>query len=147
MSDCRYRQSGYQDDDRDRQPRQRGPAPDGRPRERTPDAPRTPNLMASHQVVRCRNCATLVDLPIGTLSTCSKCQAPLHSCVQCAQFDPGARFQCMETLAAPVSPKDASNDCSLFAPTVRVERQTSTARGSSSDADDPRKAFDDLFKL
>jgi hypothetical protein len=101
--------------------------------------------MASHQVVRCRNCATLVDLPIGTLSSCPKCRAALHSCVQCAHFDPGARFQCMQKLLAPVSPKDAGNECTLYAPTLRVERQTSTTRLDNDD--DPRKAFDDLFKL
>ncbi len=143
MSDRKYRQRGYQDDDRDRQPGSRGPAPEGRPRERTPDAPRTPNLMASHTVVRCRNCATIVGLPIGTLSTCPKCRAALHSCVQCAHFDPGARFQCMQRLPSAVSPKDAGNDCALFTPPVRVERQTSTTRSD----DDPRKAFDDLFKF
>jgi hypothetical protein len=143
MSDRKYRQRGYQDDDRDRQPRPQRPPSEGKPRERTPDAPRTPNLMASHQVIRCRNCATIVSPPVGTLSTCPKCRAALHSCVQCAHFDPGARFQCMQTIPAPVSPKDAGNDCTLFAPAVRVERQTSTTRPD----EDPRKAFEDLFKL
>ena len=147
MSDERkYRQRGYQDSgdrDRDRQPRPPRPPSDGKPRERTPDAPRTPNLMASHQVIRCRNCATIVSPPIGTLSTCPKCKAALHSCVQCAHFDPGARFQCMERIPAAVTPKDAGNDCTLFSPPLRVERQTSTARSD----DDPRKAFEDLFKL
>ena len=141
MSDRKYRQRGYQDEGRDRAPRPQRP-PEDRPRERTPDAPRTPNLMASHAVVRCRNCATLVSPPIGTLSTCPKCHANLHSCVQCAHFDPGARFQCMQVIERAVSPKDAANDCTLFAAAVRVERQTSTTRTD----DDPRKAFDDLFK-
>jgi hypothetical protein len=142
MSDRKYRQRGYQDDDRDRQPRPQRP-PESRPRERTPDAPRTPNLMATHDVIRCRNCATIVSPPIGTLSTCPKCRADLHSCVQCAHFDPGARFQCMQPILRAITPKDAGSDCTLFAPSVRVERQTSTTRSD----DDPRKAFEDLFKL
>jgi hypothetical protein len=148
MSDRKYRQRGYQDDDRDRQPRAPRPpgergGQDGRPRERTPDAPRTPNLMANHEVVRCRACATLVSPPIGADSTCPKCRAALHSCAQCAHFDPGARFQCAEPIAAPIARKDASNTCPLFAPSVRVERQTSSARPEN----DPRSAFDKLFNF
>lgn len=147
MSDRKYKQRGYQDDDRDRQSsRPQGPRPpaEGKPRDRSYDAPRTPNLMASHQVIRCRNCATIVSPPIGTLSTCPKCRAAMHSCVQCAHFDPGARFQCMQTIPAAVTPKDAANECSLFSPPLRVERQTSTTRAAD---DDPRKAFEDLFKF
>jgi hypothetical protein len=144
MSERKYRQRGYQDDDRDRARPPRPPRehPPGRPRERQPDAPRTPNLMASHEVIRCRNCAQIVSPPIGTIARCPKCNAALHSCVQCASFDPGARYQCMQPVPAPVSPKDAPNECTLFAPTVRLERQT-----SSSGPRDARAAFDDLFKF
>jgi hypothetical protein len=141
MSDRKYRQRGYQDDSRDR-PQEREPRPPQAPRERRPDAPRTPNLMASHDVVRCRACAQIVSPPIEIASRCPKCQAALHSCVQCASFDPGARFQCMQPIAAAVTPKDGSNECRLFTPPVRVERQTGSARSPN----DPRNAFDDLFK-
>ena len=144
MSDRKYRQRGYQDDDRDRdRDRARTARPSERPREpRSPDAPRTPNLMASHEVIRCRTCAQIVSPPIGTLARCPKCNSALHSCAQCAHFDPGARFQCMQTIPAPVSPKDGPNECALFAPTVRLERQTGSAGVSST-----RQAFDDLFKI
>ncbi len=150
MSDRKYRQRGYQDEDRDRAPRPgTGPAPArqerpaGAPRSRSipPEAPRTPNLMASHEVVRCRACATLVSPPVTPDSTCPKCRAALHSCAQCAHFDPGARFQCMQPVPRAITPKDAANDCDLFAPSVRVERQTSSVRSDN----DPRSAFDKLF--
>ena len=147
MSDRRYRQRGYQDDDRDREsraPRAPGqpqsPA-EGRPRERTPDAPRTPNLMANHDVVRCRACAAIVAPPIGTDAACPKCRVALHSCAQCAHFDPGAHFQCTQRITTPITRKDAANQCALFAPSVRVERQTSSVRPEH----DPRSAFDKLF--
>lgn len=154
MSDRKYRQRGYQDVDRDRAPRPRtGPAPEGQPRERTPgaprsrsippEAPRTPNLMASHEVVRCRACAALVSPPVSSGSTCPKCRAALHSCAQCASFDPGARFQCMQPVPAAITPKDADNTCAFFAPSVRVERQTSSVRSDN----DPRSAFDKLFNF
>jgi hypothetical protein len=44
-----------------------------------------------------------------------------------------------------VSPKDAANTCTLYAPRISVERETGSqpASGASS----ARKAFDDLFKL
>lgn len=150
MSDRKYRQRGYHDDDRDRAPRPAGaptparePRAPGAPRARSipPEAPRTPNLMASHDVVRCRACATLVSPPITTDATCPKCRAALHSCAQCASFDPASRFQCMQAVPAPISPKDAANTCALFAPSVRVERQTSSVRSDN----DPRSAFDKLF--
>jgi hypothetical protein len=150
MSDRKYRQRGYQDDGRERD---RGPGrvegtggprpPQDRPRGQPPEAPKTPNLMASHEVIRCRNCAQVVSPPIGTLATCPKCRAALHSCVQCTHFDPGARFQCAQPLPAPVTPKDGANDCRLFAPSVRVERQTGTPAGPPT----AKQAFDDLFKL
>jgi hypothetical protein len=148
MSERKYRQRGYQDDDRDRAPSRgagrpgEGRPPLDRPRGQPPDAPKTPNLMASHEVIRCRNCAQVVTPPVGTLATCPKCRAALHSCVQCTHFDPGARFQCAQPLSAAVSPKDTANDCRLFAPSVRLERQTSTAGPPSA-----KQAFDDLFKI
>jgi hypothetical protein len=143
MSERKYRQRGYQDDERDRQrpqrPREQAPGPR---RDRPADAPRTPNLMASHEVIRCRNCAQLVTPPIGTIARCAKCGAALHSCAQCAHFDPAARFQCSQPVPAAIFPKDAANECALFAPTVRIERQT-----TSSGPKDARSAFDDLFKF
>jgi hypothetical protein len=62
--------------------------------------------------------------------------------VQCSFFDPGARFECMQAIPARIPVKDAANDCTLFEPRVRVERQTGSAAPSSA-----RSAFDDLFKF
>jgi hypothetical protein len=145
MSDRKYRQRGYQDDDRDRQPRP-SPGPRGPERERdsrysTPTAPRTPNLMGYQQTVRCTQCGHVLTATIDRTASCTRCGAALHSCAQCSSFDPGARFQCMQPLTAPVTPKDTGNDCSLFEPRTRVERQTGTQGPPSA-----RQAFDDLFK-
>jgi len=148
MSDRKYRQRGYQQDEprdraakgeKPREPQQR--APGGRPLQ---DAagPRTPNLMASHEVFRCSRCGNLLSIPVDAGSRCSRCGVDLHSCVQCVSFDTSARFECAQpTLEARVSPKDAKNDCALFAPRTTVERQTGTQGPPSA-----RKAFDDLFK-
>jgi hypothetical protein len=160
MSDRKYRQRGYQDDDRNRQAR--GPKPQSPPAQRAPGrvlqderGPKTPNLMAAHEVFRCARCGNLLSLPVGILDSCSKCGVDLHSCIQCVSFDTSARWECSQSdkIPARVSPKDERNSCALMAPRTRVERQTSTPPASSgrpSSGDAPtstaRKAFDDLFK-
>ncbi|MBN4048169.1 hypothetical protein JYU09_01155 [bacterium AH-315-O15] len=49
----------------------------------------------------------------------------------------------MQPVAVRISPKSARNSCPLYTPRTAVERETTTPRVD----DDPRKAFDDLFKL
>lgn len=147
MSDRKYRQRGYQDDDRDRQPSPAaGPRPPVRERDsryESHTAPRTPNLMGYQQTIRCAQCGQVVTATIDRWAECTKCHTALHSCAQCSSFDPGARFQCMQPLTAPVTPKDAGNDCSYYEPRTRIERQTSTKPSGPPSA---RQAFDDLFK-
>jgi hypothetical protein len=75
-------------------------------------------------VVRCAQCGHLAADDIGFNSRCSRCGADLHSCAQCASFDPSSRFECMQTIAERVSPKNTRNGCTLFAPRTTVERET-----------------------
>lgn len=157
MSDRKYRQRGYQDESRERGAR--GPKPPRPPQERAPgrqlqDAagPKTPNLMASHEVFRCSRCGNLLSVPVGSIERCSKCGVDLHACIQCVSFDTSARWECTQNtkLPARVAPKDGRNDCQFFTPRTTVERQTSTpptsAPGSGGPTSSARKAFDDLFK-
>jgi len=143
----KYRQRGYQDQPRERGPKRGQPAKEKPPRapgRQLQDAagPRTPNLMASHEVCRCSRCGQLLALPVADDGRCARCGVDLHSCVQCVSFDSSARFECSQTaLTARVSPKDARNACALFAPRTTVERQTGTPGPTSA-----RQAFDDLFK-
>jgi hypothetical protein len=144
MSDRKYRQSGYQDEG----PRERRPAPKRAPEPhdpRIPRDPRTPSLPGFREGFRCARCGQGADRDVPPDSRCAKCGAALHACIQCASFDSGARFECRQTLAARVSPKDAANTCALFEPRITVERETGSqpAAGTSS----ARKAFDDLFKF
>src|SRR5262245_47444669 len=145
MSDRKYRQRGYQDEPRE--PDRGRPGQKPPPRERAPgrvlqDAagPRTPNLMASHEVFRCARCGNRLALPIQADSRCPRCGVDLHACIQCVSFDTSARFECTQTaLTARVTPKDARNTCTYFAPRTTVERQTGTEGPPTA-----RKAFDDL---
>ena len=146
----KYRQRGYQDQPRERGAKRGQPAKEEAPRapgRQLQDAagPRTPNLMASHEVFRCSRCGNLLSVPVAAVpndARCARCGVDLYSCVQCVSFDTSARFECSQpALATRVSPKDARNACPLFAPRTTVERQTGTPGPTSA-----RQAFDDLFK-
>jgi hypothetical protein len=148
MSDRKYRQRGYQDEDRDRSPRPAAPrsAPEpGAPagaRRISQDAPKNINMPGFRHVVRCAQCGHLAGDDVGFNSRCARCGTELHSCAQCASFDPGSRFECMQPVPERVSPKNTRNACSLFTPRTTLERETTTPRSN-----DARKAFDDLFKF
>jgi hypothetical protein len=155
MSDDRkYRQRGYQDEGKPRGPH--GPKPPRPPQERAPgrqlqDAagPKTPNLMAAHEVFKCARCGNRLGLPVAFDARCSRCGVDLHACIQCASFDTSVRWECTQhdKLPARVAPKDERNSCTLFTPRTTVERQTGTpASGGTASPNSARRAFDDLFK-
>src|SRR5262245_34064555 len=147
MSDRKYRQRGYQDEPRDRErqgPRPQTPPPQRAPGRQLQDAsgPKTPNLMASHEVFRCARCGNGLAAPVDLLARCARCGVDVHSCINCVSFDTSARWECTQMLTARVAPKDEKNSCGYFSPRTTVERQTSTPAGPPS----ARQAFDDLFK-
>ena len=149
MSDRKYRQSGYQDDDRSRRPRQEGPGPRKPPTPydpRIPRDPKVPNLPGFLDVFRCVRCGHQEGTDVGALSKCGKCGVDLHACIHCASFDAGAVYECMEPIPSRVSPKDTRNDCDRFSPRVNVERATGSAPASGGQSS-AKKAFDDLFKF
>jgi hypothetical protein len=156
MSDRKYRQRGYQDESRERDPQ--APKPPRLPQERAPGrqlqderGPKTPNLMGAREVFRCTRCGNLLSLPVGLLDRCSRCGVDVHACIQCVSFDTSVRWECTqhESIPARVVPKDERNSCSLFTARTTVERQTGTSgpsASSSSAESSAKKAFDDLFK-
>ena len=146
MSDRKYRQHGYQDSDRSRQPSGQGPRRPPEPWDpRLPRDPKVPNMPGFRSVFRCARCGSIEGTDVGAMSACSKCGVPLHACIHCQSFDSGAHFECRELIPARVSPKDGRNDCRLFAPRVSVERETGSTPAAGSNS--ARKAFDDLFKF
>jgi hypothetical protein len=150
MSDRKYRQRGYQDDDRDREskpqakkPAQEPGAPAGT-RRISQDGPKNVNMPGFRQVVRCSQCGNVVgaEIEIEEGTRCARCGTDLRTCAQCQSFDPGSRFECMQPITARVSPKNTRNTCPLYSPRTTVERETTTPK-----VDSARKAFDDLFKF
>jgi len=143
MSDRKYRQRGYQDDDRDRRPAQARERPAPSPRDpRVPRDPRAPNMPGFREVFRCTRCGNIEGLEVMPLSKCAKCGVALRACIHCESFDPGAVFECRQKIPARVSPKDEPNACSLFSPRRTIERETGSPQTTSA-----RKALDDLFKF
>ena len=145
MSERKYRQRGYQDTDRKERP-VHAPRPQAEQYDpRIPRDPKTPNLPGFREVFRCARCANIEAQDVGSEGRCGKCGVDLHACIHCGSFDAGAPFECRQPVPARVSPKDAKNACTFFAPRVSIERETGSrpAAGTSG----ARKAFDDLFKF
>ncbi len=136
MSDRKYRQRGYMDSDRQSEPR---PKEQAKPHDR--EGPRSPRMMAFGEKVKCATCGATIPASVKIDSACPKCNADLHTCRQCASFDPGARFECRKPITARIANKGARNTCELFTPRTIVERETSS--GAPTDA---RQAFKNLFK-
>src|SRR5262245_59222199 len=95
MSDRKYRQSGYQDSDREK-PR----AQPAGPRTQDPSkGPRGRGLGApTASVFRCAACGKKVELAgdVAVDATCPHCKAELHTCTHCASFDSGVRNECRQ---------------------------------------------------
>ena len=147
MSERKYRQRGYQDEGGAREkakparPLREPGAPAGA-RRLSQDGPKAVNMPGYREVIRCAQCGSPVTTDIDHDTGCARCGTDLHACGQCASFDPGSRFECMQALTARVSPKNQRNSCTLFSPRTTVERETTTPK-----RDGARDAFDDLFNL
>ncbi len=154
MSDRKYRHHGYQDDDRDREPKRQKPKPSG-PRNYN-DGPRGRGFGAPTTIsFKCARCGRdLVNVTVEKHTTCPGCQSPLHSCSNCSFFDTGARFECRKPREARIESKTKANECEFFQPKAVRDlslKPSDDGRGASGGRSgggpkDPRAAFNDLFK-
>jgi hypothetical protein len=158
--DRKYRQRGYQDNPqssstgigqrREERPRQQGP--------RLPldvTGPRLPRLVQSIVASRCHNCSTTLSATVDFKGNCPKCNAALHCCKQCTNFEPSTRFQCLKPIPVRIALKDQMNECEFFNPRVTVARDAAPASNAAAaqintpqprSSNDARAAFDSLFK-
>jgi hypothetical protein len=166
MSDRKYKQRGYQQDDGERPERSHGDQkrtkPPGAPRtvvSMSREGPRSPVMPARRGVSRCAGCGTLLAGDVTAQANCPKCNFELHSCKQCSNFDTGQRFECLKPILARVSKKDAKNDCTFYEMKVTLEKETSSAgtvslsapsstnnNNSARPSSSARQAFEDLFR-
>jgi hypothetical protein len=136
MNDRKYRQRGYMEGDRDRGQRSK---PQTSPRER--EGPAAPRMPGFRETMRCAACGVVISSTIGFDTRCTKCATDLHTCRQCASFDPGAHFECRQPIPVRITGKQARNACEFFRARTVVERETSVAGPTNA-----RQAFDKLFK-
>jgi len=152
MSDRKYSHRGYQDDDRDREPKPPRPKPSG-PRNYD-DGPRGRGLGAPTSVAfRCARCNhDLINISVEVDTTCPECSSPLHACSNCTFFDTGAPFECRKELQGRVESKTKANDCEFFQPKsirnlgLKQAESGRTDGPSGTNPNDPRAAFNALFK-
>jgi hypothetical protein len=141
MSDRKYRHRGYQDDDRDREPRPKKP-------QRTPGqydgAPRGRGLGAPTVVAfKCAVCGhTLKQVSVEYKTPCPDCGKPLRTCTNCTFFDTSRRFECKKPIEARIESKTKANRCEFYQP--KAVRDLKAARPETPN--DARAAFDALFK-
>ncbi len=140
----RYKQQGYQAEDRERQEKQKAPR-------RSREGPRSPRMPGFQELMRCAMCGNIIhsSTEITADSQCAKCKADLRSCKHCRHFDTAVRFECTQAIPKRIMVKDARNDCEFFEARTAIERETSspaTVPGPRSTPKDTRSAFDDLFR-
>jgi hypothetical protein len=72
---------------------------------------------------------------LGFREACEGCDADLHSCVNCAHYDPGAHNDCREPSAEYVSDRERANRCDWFQPGDREGGEASPRDQALSDLD------------
>lgn len=111
---------------------------------------------------RCGASLEALSLPLSRQDQCPQCARYLHVCRLCEYYDPQVVKQCREDDAEEVKDKEKPNFCDWFKPAPgrydhaadsaasRAEQQLASLFGdadaSEPDADDARKAADDLFQ-
>jgi hypothetical protein len=143
----KYKQPGYQSDDREKERKQR----QQQPKRGRGEGPRSPRMPGFQELMRCAMCGNIIpaSLEIISDSKCPKCEADLRSCKHCQHFDTAARLECTQPVQERIMVKDVRNDCEFFEPRTSIERETSSPNGggvSPSTPRDARSAFDDLFR-
>jgi ribosome-binding protein aMBF1 (putative translation factor) len=97
----------------------------------------------SHTLVcwKCGASLAALSLPLRRLDACKACNAELHVCRMCVEYDTTYPNQCREPTVEEVRKKNEANFCDHFKPknNAFVSRDTSAAERSKA-------ALDALFK-
>jgi hypothetical protein len=97
----------------------------------------------SHSLVcwRCGASLAELSLPLRRLEVCKGCNAELHVCKMCVEYDRSRPNQCKEPTVEEVRKKDEANFCDHFKPKVGA-----FVAKEGADAARAKSALDDLFK-
>src|SRR5437899_3009061 len=108
MEERKYGQRGYREYEKGQ------PAKPTQPSKPTESSgPRAPAMPQARTVSRCVDCGTAFPPLTDSLVKCPKCGAALHSCRQCAHFDPGQHFECAQPITERITNKSATNACTF----------------------------------
>ena len=88
----------------------------------------------------CYFCGEKTEGPVYRNSLCPSCGRDLKICLNCKFYDPGAHWDCRETISEPVRDKDRANFCDYF---VLIHRVKSV--DSSDTTPKARDLFNNLF--
>jgi hypothetical protein len=92
----------------------------------------------------CYNCGHKFDrdFVVTRSAECPSCNRPIRCCKNCVFYEPGAHWDCRETIPDPVFEKERANFCDYF----RFGAQAhSTSESGESRAQQARNDFDSLF--
>ncbi len=89
----------------------------------------------------CYKCGTEFprDMVVTRVLECPSCNAPVRCCRNCTFYEPGAHWDCRETIPDPVFDKERSNFCDYF------RLATGGSGGGSNGSSSARDDFDSLF--
>ena len=153
----KYRQRGYRDSDRndDRERRSDNRPPQSRNQNMDPQQRYQRRGLRhaldrnANEVVRCHVCGRSAQSAIGPETSCPSCNAMLHCCSTCTNFDSSARWQCRAPITAGISDKLKANKCDKYSPRLVLDatgKRTTPQRGTGSRPNDPKSQFENLFK-
>ena len=90
---------------------------------------------------RCGSSLAALSLPLRRLDVCKACNAELHVCRMCVEYDTSKAKHCREPIAEEVRKKDEANFCDFFKPKAGAY----VAKGAE-EAQRAKAQLDDLFR-
>ncbi len=90
---------------------------------------------------RCNTSLADLSLPLRRLDACKACNAELHVCKMCVEYDVSYAKHCKEPTAEEERNKEAANFCDHFRPRPDAYVAKDTAALTRS-----KSALDDLFR-
>ena len=109
----------------------------------TPEYIRLPMVDRSQALIcwRCGASLAALSLPLRRLDVCKTCNAELHVCKMCVEYDTSYAKHCKEPTAEEVRKKDEANFCDHFKPKAGAYIAKSEAEIAKV-----KSALDDLFR-
>ena len=97
----------------------------------------------SHSLIcwRCGASLSALSLPLRRLEVCKSCNAELHVCKMCVEYDRSYAKHCKEPTAEEVRKKEEANFCDHF-----KTREGAFVAKDGAEVSRAKSALDDLFK-